>query len=86
MSWVVVTSDDAFSQRQIEVCRRLRPEHVQGAVKCDHIDNAHADICREAEYFPAFCDARRNECVYGLRDTREALDALKTIAPTPPSV
>lgn len=78
--WVVVV--DKTSHRQLEVCKAVRPSTLRGAVDCDDLDNAHADVCREVASFPAFCHVPTNQCVYGTRDTPEALESLATLAQT----
>lgn len=89
--WIVVLDDDAASRAQLEVCQALRPS-LKGAVKCDATAQQ-ADVCQTVDFFPAFCHAPSNACVYGVRRTEAELQALVTLAPpahtrdtrTPPS-
>ena len=91
--WVVVVDDDAVSRRQMDVCKLLKPP-LHGAIECNLDDNAEAKVCLDAKYFPAFCNVKSNECVYGLRTTMQDMEALvetpinapsqRTTDPTPP--
>lgn len=81
--WIVVTDSDAASAEQLQVCRAVRPS-LRGAVRCDRAENADADVCREVERFPAFCHVPSNACVYGVRSTREELEALAAMVPSQP--
>jgi len=89
--WIVVVDGDEVSERQMEVCRALRPA-LHGAVKCHLPENADAEVCKDVRYFPAFCNTQTNECVYGLRNTTEDFHELtlatnasqRTTAPTEP--
>lgn len=75
--WVVVVDDDAVSQRQMEVCKVLKPS-LHGAIECHLDENVDATVCKEVRYFPAFCHVATNECVYGLRTTLEDMESLTT--------
>tara|TARA_B110000046_G_scaffold174330_1_gene197957 strand:+ start:487 stop:762 length:276 start_codon:yes stop_codon:yes gene_type:complete len=79
--WVVVLDADAVSQQQLKVCQALKPA-LQGAVRCDDLDNGDAPVCHAVTHFPAFCHVPSNACVYGLRATSDELDALPSLAPT----
>jgi hypothetical protein len=84
--WIVVTDSDAASAEQMRVCRAV-PHALRGAVQCDLPENADAAVCREVERFPAFCHVPSNACVYGVRSTREELEALTAlvVGPAAPS-
>jgi hypothetical protein len=86
--WVVVLDKDAVSTEQLAVCRALKPA-LRGAIACDDPDNAENAVCQQVDFFPAFCHVPSSQCVYGLRATNDALDALLTLpasgALTPPS-
>lgn len=72
--WVVVLDqDDAVSQRQLDVCKSIRP-NLKGVVMC----TAHHSpaLCERVEYFPAFCEETTNSCLYGLRRTQADFDRL----------
>ena len=79
--WVLVVDGDPASARQMDACRK-HPVGLKGFIECDKPDNHAARICSEVEYFPAFCNTERRSCVYGVRDTPDALLALKTLAPS----
>jgi len=84
---VVVLDEDAVSKEQLAVCRALKPA-LRGAIACGDPDNADSGVCRQVDFFPAFCHVPSSQCVYGLRATTDALDALLTLpanaAPTLP--
>lgn len=75
--WVVVLDSDEVSQRQVDVCTRLRVPGL-GAIRCDQPDNEEAQVCQTIEYFPAFCRVATGECSYGLRTDAEEIRTLIT--------
>lgn len=80
-NWVLVVDGDTASKKQVDVCRQ-NPVGLQGFIECDKPDNKDASICSAVDYFPAFCNTAQNSCVYGVRDTENALLALKTLSPS----
>jgi|MDTB01.3.fsa_nt_gb hypothetical protein len=76
--WVVVVDNDSFSQQQKNICRELKPD-LQGMIDCNDIDNTNTVTCRKVLNFPAFCHLPTDSCVYGVRDTLEALNKLPTL-------
>lgn len=76
--WVLVTDGDPVSARQKEVCAAV-PVGLQGVIECDMPENADAKICSAVEYFPAFCNTKTQSCVYGVRDTKGALEKLSSL-------
>ena len=81
-SWLLIVNGDLISKTQMEVCRAHRGVGPSGFIECDAEENRDAPICATVDYFPAFCNTKRQTCTYGLRDTHEALAALKTLAPS----
>ena len=79
--WVLVVDGDATSSKQMDVCRK-NPVGLKGFIECNKPENDGASICSVVDYFPAFCNTEQQSCVYGIRDTPEALLALKTLAPS----
>lgn len=79
--WVLVVDGDTVSKRQVDTCRKY-PVGLQGFIECDKPDNQDASICSAVDYFPAFCNTEQKSCVYGARDTEDALLSLKTLAPS----
>lgn len=74
--WVVVVGADPTSQRQLEICNAERPPLLHAAIRCDAPENAGAAACMHVPRLPAFCHTESNVCVYGLRDTRDALERI----------
>lgn len=79
--WVLVVDGDAASKKQVDVCRQHQVG-LQGFIECDKPENQDASICSAVDYFPAFCNTAQKSCVYGVRDTENALLALKTLVPS----
>jgi len=78
-NWVLVVDGDAASKKQVDVCRQ-HPVGLQGFIECDKPENQDASICSAVDYFPAFCNTSQKSCVYGVRDTENALLALRTLS------
>lgn len=67
--WVVVLDvDDPVSQKQLDICKQQKPD-LKGVVECDK--ESKEPLCHSVDYFPAFCEAESNRCVYGLRQQFE---------------
>lgn len=78
---MLVVDGDTASRKQTEVCRQ-HPVGLKGFIECDKPENQDASICAAVDYFPAFCNTEQKSCVYGIRDTEDALLALKTLVPS----
>ena len=63
--WILVTDNDAVSQKQMQVCDDIKPP-LYGALDCSVVNE---DICREVGKFPAFCNLDTKVCLFGLRMT-----------------
>lgn len=74
-NWVVIVDSDPVSQKQLQVCKDLKPD-LKGAILCQDPENDKSAICNTVERFPAFCHHTRNSCVYGLRPDAESLEEL----------
>ena len=79
--WVLVVDGDATSKKQVDVCRK-HPVGLQGFIECDKPENEDARICSVVDYFPAFCNTETQSCIYGTRDSKEALLALTELVPS----
>lgn len=79
--WVLVVDGDSTSSKQMDVCRKT-PLGLKGFIECNKPENQDATICSAVEFFPAFCHTEQRSCVYGLRETEDALLSLKTIVPS----
>jgi hypothetical protein len=77
MNWVAVLDTDALSTEQLKVCKREKPA-LQGVILCadEPFDTRVKEICNKVDFFPAFCNTRSNQCLYGLRKTAAELAAL----------
>lgn len=80
---VVLDEDDDVSQKQLQVCRDVKPA-LRGAVVCTRDEKTNDALCYEVRHFPAFCNVDTNMCTYGLRPDAESLDALVTAPSTIP--
>jgi hypothetical protein len=79
--WVLVVDGDRTSKKQMDVCRK-HPVGLQGFIECDKLENKDAAICSAVDYFPAFCHTTQHSCVYGIRDSEDALMTLKGLVPS----
>ena len=76
-SWILVVDSDATSQRQVQICRELRPA-LRGVEDCSRPD-ANQRLCHETSHFPSFCHVDTRSCVSGLRTTTESFEALASL-------
>lgn len=78
----LVVDRDPVSQEQLKVCLAERPSQVTGVVRCDQPEHDQSSLCREVDFFPAFChesDGRVDRCVYGRRSTPEEFAQLRQL-------
>jgi hypothetical protein len=78
--WVLVIDNDKVSKEQLNICMHLKPP-LKGVINCSdkHNDESSQTLCKELDFFPAFCDTKTNICQYGIRETREEIWGLVNI-------
>lgn len=77
--WILVVDEDAYSRRQLEICKAIRPK-LQGVEDCTRAD-ANQELCRETKFFPSFCHVETKACVAGLRTTQDSFVELSRLKP-----
>ena len=80
--WVVILDDDELSKKQLEVCKLLKPQ-LKGVIMCSdaNMNEEASQVCKNVDYFPAFCNLNNNTCTYGVRTNLEELTELTQLAP-----
>ena len=76
--WILVTDNDGVSQKQLQVCTRIKPP-LAGRMDCSVL-GGDEPICNELKDFPAFCHRETNVCVFGLRLTQDSFVELEKLS------